>query len=289
MAMCAMLMPASVWSEDDPFRLRYDVVPIDDISRDAYSSIGRRVLKNAEHWIAGRSEHFYALASSIRSVSSAIEEAEFAWTWLDTWLGSSNQLSARSLIVIIDDPGLWKNLVKKHGLRHDSLALQIRQELYFKDDPEQSSRPDRIAHEVVHLRLNRDGRSSIPLWLEEGLANYAGWRCAVEYNRSKGITLYRNLPALSESRILPLASLLAQDEYPSDPETAKAFYRQSEEWVAALVEAYGTTAVASLTELAGNIKIDQPEGLREALHTEDQQIETLEQQVRQRCREALTF
>lgn len=288
-AVCTLLVTTGVWSDDDPYRILYEIIPIDEINREEFSAIGRRVLKNSDHWIAGRSEHFYALGSNIRSVSAAVEEAEFAWTWLDTWLGSSNPPSRRALIAIIDEPGMWKTLVKKHGVRHDSLAMQVQQELYFKDDPGQSLRPDRIAHEVVHLRLGRDGKVSIPLWLEEGLANYTGWRCAVEYNRTRGVTLYRNLPALDASRILPLASLLAQTDYPADPEAAKAFYRQSEEWVAALIEKFGREAFASLIEKAGVNRIDQPAGLREALQTDEQTMDVLEQQVNRHCREAVKF
>lgn len=288
-AICSAGMVSITASGENPFRLRYEVIPVDEINRDELSPLGRRVLRQSDRWIAGRSENFYALGSSIRSVSSAVDEAEFAWTWLHAWLGFTNAPDGRSLVVIVDDPGMWKSLIKKHGLRHDSLAMQIQRELYLKDDPEQAVRPDRIAHEIVHVRLSRPDKRSIPLWLEEGLANYAGWRCAIEYNRTKGITLYRNQPALDDTRILSLADLLAQDEYPSEPEAAIAFYHQSEELVAALIENFGQDAVVSLIEKASMIKIDQPEELREALRTEQEQIDRLEQQVKQRCREAVKY
>jgi hypothetical protein len=274
---------------ENTYQLSYEVISNRAIRLESPSPIARRVLKNSDGLAAGRSAHFYALAPTIRSLSAAIEEAEFAWTWLDKWLEPAPVSNHRSLLAIVDDPKLWQSLVDRHGLRHDSLAMQIQQELYLKDDEGQAARPDRIAHEVVHLRLTSSGESPLPLWLEEGFANYAGWRCAVAINHARGITLYRNLPALDESRILPLSSLMALTAYPADPEDAKVFYRQSEEWVAALVEVRGPEVMRTLVEKARSFKIDQPDGLREALAMEKPELESLEQEVNRRCREPLKF
>ena len=274
---------------EEAYQLAYEVISNREIRLESPSPIARRVLKKSEGLVAGRSAHFFALAPTIRSLSAAIEEAEFAWMWLDEWLGSTPDTTNRSLLAIVDDPKLWQSLADRHGLRHDSLAMQIQRELYLKDDLGQAARPDRIAHEVVHLRLTSSGDSSLPLWLEEGFANYAGWRCAVAINRTRDITLYRNVPALDESRILPLSALMSITAYPSDPEDAKAFYRQSEEWVAALVETHGSEAIRTLIEKARSFRIDQPDGLREALTLETPQLESLEHEVNQRCREPLKY
>lgn len=273
---------------DDPYRLDYEVVSVREVSRKGVSSLGRRLLRQRDRWVAGRSEQFQVLAPTLRQVSAAVEEAEFAHRWLDRWFGPDPR-EARSLLFLVGDADLWRDIVQGHGLRHDSLAMQLRRELYLKDDPEQNARPDRIAHEVVHVRLFDDGADPLPLWLEEGLAGYLGWSCAVEFNHRRGVKLYRNLPAVPEERLLSLEHMLGVASYPPDPAATQAFYRQSEEWIDVLAGRIGPDGLRRLIAQARRISIDHPAALQEATGLDADALAGLEAAWRERCRKPLIF
>ena len=82
---------------------------------------------------------------------------------------------------------------------------------------------ERIRHELVHGLL--DGRD-LPLWLGEGMAQYLSF-----FDVSAGQVAF-GLPALALERIedcgwIPLASVLARQDYPHEDAASCAFYLES--------------------------------------------------------------
>ncbi len=288
--LAGLLLPwftADMATADDPFRLSYQVIPVKEVPKRGSSSIARRLLRKRDWWVAGRSDHFYVMGKTVRQVSTAVEEAEAAYGWTEPWIPGGSGDEFRSLVFMIYNHDLWVDIIEGHGLRHDSLAMQLQRELYLKEDPEQDKRPDRIAHEVVHARLYDADASPLPIWLEEGLATYLGWRCAVDFQGKRGVTLFRNLPALEEGEILPVAGLLALRTYPADPAATRAFYRQSEEWIALLAENIGASGIRNVIDRARTINVDQLALLQEITGIDDVQMAELEQELVRRCREPL--
>ena len=121
---------------------------------------------------------------------------------------------------------------------------------------------ERIRHELVHGLLDR---RDLPLWLGEGMAQYLSF-----FEAASGQVAF-GLPALALGRIedcgwIPLASLLARDDYPREDAATCAFYLQSALLVQHLAErpqgmpglfafvedvASGTPAQAALTARYG--------------------------------------
>ncbi len=264
--------------------LAYTVIPVEDIPRDTLSPVARRLLRDPGAMVAGRSATFHALAPNIRHLSLTINEAEFAWTWMHRWLEPPDATN-RALIVLVADATRWNELVSGHGLRHDSLAMQLQRELYLKDDPGQNARADRIAHEIVHLRLQDRTLPALPLWLEEGLAGYLGWRCAHAYHASRRVRLFRTFPAVEPNHLLPLARLFSVSSYPADSTSARAFYRQTEELVALVHEQQGDEGLRRLIHRASSIGVDPVAWFRETCHFDEGALLAFEATWHERCRQ----
>jgi hypothetical protein len=264
--------------------LAYTVIPADELPRDDLSPVARRLLRDPGTMVAGRSPAFHALAPNIRHLSLTLNEAEFAWTWMHRWI-EPPAATNRALIVLVADAVRWNDLVRGHGLRHDSLAMQLQRELYLKDDPVQNARADRIAHEVVHLRLNDPSRRPVPLWLEEGLAGHLGWRCALDYQATRRVRLFRTVPAVEPAHLLPLDRLLAVNAYPADPVAARAFYRQTEELVALVHEQQGDDGLRRLIDRSPSIGVDPVAWFRETSGLDEDALAAFETTWLERSRQ----
>jgi len=266
--------------------LLFEVIEGTNVDISNVSVIGNKVLQKLDRWKIGRSEHFIVLASDLRELSSTVEEAEFAHRRIGQWLGLTNQPSEKMFVVMIDDGRLWRKLMRGHGLRHDSLAMQIGNELYLKNDPEQNKRPDRIAHEIIHARLAASLPTALPLCMEEGIAGYYGWLCAVEFGGLKDMTLYRKDPPLAEENIFPMPELMLITAYPSDDQKARAFYRQSEELIRVVESRISREEMPALVRQMSTNDVDLIERMRESCRLSEQQWNDVVAEVRQRCLQA---
>lgn len=85
-----------------------------------------------------------------------------------------------------------------------------------------------LAHEMTHLVFNRFLTVRLPLWLNEGLAEYYG---EFAYRRARGLThRERNVFKALRDRT-PLAELIAATDYPADPTQVARFYATAKQLV----------------------------------------------------------
>jgi hypothetical protein len=266
--------------------LLFDIIQGSDVDTSNVSAIGSKVLRDFDQWKIGRSEHFIVLASNLRELSSTVEEAEYAYRRIGQWLGLTNQPPEKMLVVMVEDGRLWRKLMRGHGLRHDSLAMQIGHELYLKNDPEQNKRPDRIAHEIIHARLAQSLPAALPLCIEEGIAGYYGWLCSVEFGDLKDMTLYRKDPPLDESTIFPMPELMSITAYPAKDQEARAFYRQSEELIRVVESRISREEMPALVRQMATNDVDLIGRMRESCRLSEQQWNEVVNEVRRRCLQA---
>ena len=85
-----------------------------------------------------------------------------------------------------------------------------------------------LAHEMTHLVINRFLKVRLPLWLNEGIAEYYG---EFAYRSVRGMGKKSDADAFPPVRAhIPLSTLLALESYPPDT-TVLAFYRTSKYFV----------------------------------------------------------
>ena len=177
----------------------------------------------------------------------------------------------RSHIFIFRDPREWKALVAATPGMEPWAASFVRGNVMLLQETGASpaDKMDMLAHEMTHLVFNRFLPVRLPLWLNEGLAEYSGefaYRAAKGMGQSRG-NAFRPLKSWT-----PLAELLDATAYPADPAEVSRFYATSkylagyllldqprEKWAAffarvlagesapaALLDTYGWTDVGAL-------------------------------------------
>jgi hypothetical protein len=88
-----------------------------------------------------------------------------------------------------------------------------------------------LAHEITHLVMYRFVGPGVPLWLNEGFAEYTGMKCYATFLRTRGYAAKPVTRMVSETAYIPLPTLTGYTAYPSDPVQVGTFYRQSERLV----------------------------------------------------------
>jgi len=181
---------------------------------------------------------------------------------IDEMLGLPPQMET-GFVFVIDQEADWDRILQAAGNRVEGAALHIGREIYLRRSAEGSTPWIDIPHELVHFRLWQTHGGRLPLWLEEGLAQYMGWELARRYQLARGLELERELPALAPEHLLPWEEMMQWSAYPAGPAALMAFYRQSEELVAQWAR------MAAPLQWRADIRrlIEEGETLRETLIT----------------------
>lgn len=179
---------------------------------------------------------FFAPTPAVAEEAAVL--GEFAWRELGTDLGLPPAPTSGT-VVLLADPESWRRLLRQAGLRPDAQAFQYQQEIYLLWTGHTVSNTTRLAFELAHLRVGQVCGARSPLWLDEGLCGYLSWDITQRYYALQHRRLTLSRPAVEPRNKLSLADVLAYRTPPDDPVTARAFYRQAEELVRALVRRFG--------------------------------------------------
>ena len=133
---------------------------------------------------------------------------------------------ARSHVFIFRDPRDWQRIVAgTPGMEAWTASFVRGQVMYLQETGTGvADKMETLAHEMTHLVFNRFLPVRLPLWLNEGLAEYYGefaYRAAKGMGQSKS-NAFRPLRAWT-----PLAELLDATAYPADPTDVARFYATS--------------------------------------------------------------
>ncbi len=207
------------------------------------SPLARRAVRESPEplrAVAGAVSVVYA--ADPRAAAAMIEEADYAVIEISRRLGVA---APTSTVHILLTPGVstWTTLARAKGFRPDSLALNAGREILLRDDPEQSARPDRLAHELTHFVLRETFGEGIPLWLDEGLAAHVGFAVSRAFRTARGRRMAGAWPGLSTAQMEPLEVLTSRTSLPDDAEEVRLFYRASEELVAWIEDRLGAAGM----------------------------------------------
>jgi hypothetical protein len=133
---------------------------------------------------------------------------------------------ARSHVFILRDPRDWQAIVAGTPGMETWAASFVRGNVMYLQETGSgvADKMETLAHEMTHLVFNRFLPVRLPLWLNEGLAEYDGefaYRAAKGMGQSKG-QAFRPLKTWT-----PLAELLAATAYPAEPAAVARFYATS--------------------------------------------------------------
>lgn len=133
---------------------------------------------------------------------------------------------ARSHLFIFRDPRAWQALVQDiPGLDPWVVSFVRGNTMYLQETgTAPSEKMDTLAHEMTHLVFNRFLPVRLPLWLNEGLAEYYG---EFAYRAARGMGQGKNNAFRPLKSWTPLAELLNATVYPGDPVEVGRFYTTS--------------------------------------------------------------
>ncbi|HMP72670.1 MAG TPA: hypothetical protein PKE55_05340 [Kiritimatiellia bacterium] len=237
-----------------------------------------------EGMVMGESRNFFLAGPRGAEVRRMGEAAEAAWGRVSEWLGLEEGGEKRLLVLVGSEEG-WTWLSRRYGLRGDGLAFQRGNEVFLRDDADGGGRPDRFAHEVVHVGLAEFCGAGLPPWLEEGLAMHWGWILAVEFAEGREM-LSRTWKGLERREVVSLSRLTEARRMPSGAREAQAFYRQAEEAVRELEEQLGREGLVRLAEGLCGEGMTLIKWLREVEGWSRGEVRGFERRVGERCRTA---
>jgi hypothetical protein len=202
----------------------------------ARSPIAKKLLTKG-NWFSRESEHFYIFYRDLIHAKIVGDKAEYYFEKIIYDLGYEKDLKwdKKCHVFIVESVDKWKDFLKNIGFNADLIGGFVPnygQKEMFLCAISEGYLALTFVHELTHL-IFKDvaGKNVIPLWLNEGLANYEASLTSISDE-----VLRKNM---QQGTHILLGDLLRIASYPEGKETRELFYAQSEKLVEFLITQYG--------------------------------------------------
>ena len=193
------------------------------------SQLGARALAvRKTDWKHAESAHFvFHFFQSFVAAPMSVE-AEFFYSVVAKELGKdTSQWERKCHVFVFDKASDWAAFQGLGKLDPWTGGLCAAGELFVLRESDRKWKGDTLGHEVTHLILHRFFGTGIPLWLNEGFAEYSASRGYAAFWRARGFRAAPRASSVDPAKWLSLASLTSAVSYPEDPTQVGAFYDQS--------------------------------------------------------------
>jgi len=213
-------------------------VPIESLSDRRISLLGSTALSiRRGDWKHAETANFiYHYFDSFVATPVSVE-AEFYYRVISKELDrDTTQWERKSHIYIFQSPSDWAEFQRKASLDPWTGGIHCDNDLFVIRNPEFKFKGNALGHEVSHLILHRFFGNGIPLWLNEGFAEYSSRVAYSSFMRARGYSARPTSPSILQADLIPLNTLGEMVTYPSDEKQVDTFYLQSEKLVRFLVK-----------------------------------------------------
>jgi len=156
-------------------------------------------------------------------------EAEFYYGVIAKELEKDTaQWERKSHIFIFEKPEEWAAFQQKGALDPWTGGLHANGELFIQRNPDFKWKGNTLGHEIAHLVVHRFFGNGVPLWLNEGYAEYAASRGYAAFYRARGYTARPKSRSMAPEDFIPLGQLTSLVAYPQDVPRVHVFYAESE-------------------------------------------------------------
>ena len=186
-------------------------------------------------WKHAETEHFiYHYFNSFVATPVSVE-AEFYERVVteDLGLSTGSKPGAKNQIFLFEEPALWREFQTKAELDPWSGGIHSDGALFLLRDRAMKFKGTTLGHEIVHALIQRH-IGDIPLWLNEGYAEYASTIGYASYMRARDYSAKPRSDAVDPIHYIPVAELVALTRYPTESEAVSAFYAESQRLVSFL-------------------------------------------------------
>ena len=183
-----------------------------------------------EQWKHGETEHFIYHFIDSFVVTPISVEAEFHYRVVTKELQREQPAGdTKSHIYIFQKPADWQQFQSAGKLEPWTGGIQSQGSLFIVRDPSYKFASNALGHEIAHLILHRFYPDGVPLWLNEGFAQYVSKNAQASYYRARNYSAKARSKAVAEEKLFPLQTLISMSYPPSDQ--VQTFYNESEKLV----------------------------------------------------------
>jgi len=228
-AICALLCSAApALAQESAGVLRE--IPLSQLSDRQFRALGQAALRiRANEWKHAETPNFIMHYFQSFVAAPVTVEAEFYYRVIAQELGKdTTRWERKSHIFIFESADDWARFVSNGGLDPWTGGAHAGGELFIRRDPQFRFKGNTLGHEVAHLVVDRFFGSNVPLWLNEGYAEYVSRRCYAAFQRARNFNARPTSRSLREGMFLPLGELTSAVTYPAEVEKVAAFYAESE-------------------------------------------------------------
>ena len=215
------------------------LVSLEDLSDHSLSPEGKTALSFlGEAALHAETDHFIYHFTDEKQAETAFVKSEVYYAWVKEIFGvMEDSWKKKGHVFIFDDEEKWGQFNQRvnQGKIPSAHGFTNGWELFFYRDPHWLAPQKILAHEMTHLITFRFLDGKLPLFLNEGFAEFMAYKALAmqvdgnEYN-------LRTVQLLKGEEWIPLEKLAASKDYPASG--IEAFYRESELLVRYLLTQY---------------------------------------------------
>lgn len=199
--------------------------PWEKLSSKKLMEFGEKALGGEpQAWKHGETEHFVFHFQELADAQQVGELAEAYYRQIQADLGvTQDRLTRKNHVFIFNDGDKWQQFVQIVRIGEWAMGVARRTELFLFSPKGSRFATGALGHEITHCIFYRFVPNPVPLWLNEGFAEFESIHAYAKF-RGLDETRYGSRPIL-----YPLKPLLAATRYPK--EEVWKFYAASERLV----------------------------------------------------------
>lgn len=212
---------------------------LNELSDRDMSPDGRAALSESEgSWKHAETAHFVYHFTDEKEAETVYVHAELYYQWVKELFGvTEDPWKKKSQIFIFQDEKIWGHFNERIQSSLEGQAFTTGWELFIYRAPFWLAPKKTLAHEITHIILFRFLEGPIPLFLNEGFAEFVSTR-ALATGFGGNEYAVRVLQLIEPGKYIPLDELTKMKSYPA--EAVETFYQESELLVRFLILHYGS-------------------------------------------------
>ncbi len=198
-----------------------------DLSDRDLSPQGKAALAiEPERWRHAESTHFVYHYGDAKQADTVWAHSEVYYGWIKEIFGvPEDAWTKKAHLFVFDREEDWKAFKQRVGEGEFAEAFTTGWELFIYRNPFWLAPQKTLAHELTHVIAFRFLEGPLPLFLNEGFAEFMGYRAIVPKGGGSEYDL-RVVQLVDPDRWVPLEELASTKTYPGD--RIEDFYRESE-------------------------------------------------------------
>jgi hypothetical protein len=208
-------------------------VPFQALSDRSLTALGQAALTiRPADWKHAETTNFIYHYFQSFIVGPVSVEAEFYYRVIAKELEKdTTQWERKCHIFVFETDADWAEFQRKGSLDPWTGGIHSGGSLFIQRNPQVKFKGNTLGHEVAHLVVERFYGAGVPLWLNEGYAEYVSARCYAAFNRARGYNARPHSRPVPAGLFLPLAQLTSMLTYPKEVVEVGVFYSESERLV----------------------------------------------------------